>query len=83
MEAVRNYNLDSEMFGEKNGRVYFVDLVMARNNKPFLAITRSDKVGSNEYRRDRVVIFEEEISMLIEALSMVLTRYTHGEGRTA
>jgi hypothetical protein len=80
--TVKNYNLDSEMFGE-NGRYYFVDLVMARNNTPFLAITRSDKVGINEYKRDRVYVFEEEIPMLIEALSMVLTRYRHGGRRPA
>lgn len=82
MKAVKNYNLDSEMFGE-NGRYYFIDLVMARNNTPFLAITRSDRIGVATYKRDRVLVFEEEIPLLIEALSMVLTRYSHGERKTA
>ncbi len=82
MANIKNYNLDSEMFGE-NGRQYFIDLVMARNNTPYLAITRSDKVGDYAYKRSRVNVFEEDIPLLMEALSMVLTRYVHGEGKPA
>ncbi|MDB5158295.1 MAG: hypothetical protein JWR50_3002 [Mucilaginibacter sp.] len=82
MEAVKNYNLDSEMFGE-NGRFYFLDLNMARNATRYLVITRSDKLGENNYKRDRVILFEEEIPFFIEALSMVLTRFSHGEEGTA
>jgi DNA repair protein RadC len=82
MKAVSNYNLDSEMFGE-NGRHYFVDLNMARNQTRYLAITRSDKLEENKYTRSRLILFEEDIPFFVEALTMVLTRYNYGEGRTA
>jgi DNA repair protein RadC len=82
MKAVRNYNLDSEMFGE-NGRYYFLDLNMAGNATHYLAITRSDKLEDNKYRRSRLILFEEDIPFFVEALTMMLTRYSHGEGRPA
>ena len=70
--------LETEMFGD-GIRHYFVDLRMARNHTPYLQITRSDRVtGENEpakYERAEVRIFEEEIGMLIEAMSTVLGRY--------
>lgn len=81
MAIIKN-RLDSESFGEK-GRVFFVDLMQAKNNKPYLQITRADHNGKAFFERSSVILFEEDFSFLIEALSMVLTRYTHGERRPA
>jgi len=81
MALVKN-RLDSESFGVE-GRHFFVDLMKATNNKPYLQITRSDYKDKVFYERSSVILFEEDFEFLIEALSMVLTRYTHGEGRPA
>jgi len=70
------------MFGE-NGRYYFIDLNVAKNNSRYLAISRSDATGENAYRRSRLILFEEDFGFFIEALSMVMGRYTHGEGQPA
>jgi DNA repair protein RadC len=74
--------LETETFGDGR-RHYFVDLRMAKNNTPYLQITRSDRVtGENDaakYERAEIRVFEEEIFMLIEALSMVLGRYNAGQ----
>jgi hypothetical protein len=82
METIQKRRLDSEMFGE-NGRHYFIDLLKARNDKPYLQITRSDTAGENKYDRSTIILFERDFEFFIEALSMVMTRYSHGEGRTA
>jgi len=78
----RSYQLDSEMFGEK-GRHYFIDLNVARNHSRYLRITRSDKAEGDQYQRTQLILFEEDFGFFIEALSMVLGRFSHGEGRTA
>lgn len=82
METIQKKRLDSEMFGE-DGRLYFVDLMEGRNKKPYLQITRADYDKKTKYERSTVIVFERDFDFLIEALSMVLTRYTHGEGRPA
>jgi DNA repair protein RadC len=70
--------LETETFGDGR-RHYFVDLRMAKNNTLYLQITRSDLVtGDDEtakYERAEVRVFEEEIGMLIDVMSMVLGRY--------
>lgn len=81
MTLVRN-RLDSESFGVE-GRHFFVDLMKAKNDKRYLQITRSDYKDKIFYERSSVILFEEDFEFLIEALSMVLTRYTHGKGRPA
>ncbi|MBK0379360.1 hypothetical protein [Mucilaginibacter segetis] len=82
MEMIQKRRLDWEMFGEE-GRLYYIDLMQGRNKKPYLQITRSDYKAKEKYERSTVIFFERDFEFLIEALSMVLTRYTHGEGRPA
>lgn len=81
MALIKN-RLDSESFGA-SGRHFFVDLMKAKNDKPYLQITRADYKNKEFYERSSVILFEEDFSFLVEALSMVLTRYTHGERRPA
>ena len=81
MALVKN-RLDSESFGVE-GRHFFVDLMKAKNDKPYLQITRADYRSKAFYERSSVILFEEDFEFLVEALSLVLTRYTHGEGRPA
>jgi len=80
--VIQKRRLDSESFGEE-GRLYFVDLMLASNQKPYLQITRADYKAHEKYERSSIILFEQDFEFLIEALSMVLTRYTHGEGRPA
>lgn len=81
MALVKN-RLDSESFGVE-GRHFFVDLMKAKNDKTYLQITRADYKNKAFYGRSSVILFEEDFEFLVEALSMVLTRHTHGEGRPA
>ncbi len=70
------------MFGE-NGRLYFVDLLKGKNDKPYLQITRADYKAKEKYERSSVILFEDDFEFFVEAVSMVLRRYSHGERRTA
>jgi len=71
--------LESETFGDRN-RHYFVDLCLAKNQKQFLRLTRSDlivdKNGKTHYERQTVRVFEEQMGMLIESISTVFGRYS-------
>ena len=82
METIQRRRLDSEKFGE-NGRLYFVDLLRGKNDKPYLQITRADFKAKEKYERSSVILFEDDFEFFVEAVSMVLTRYSHGEGRPA
>lgn len=68
--------LDYESFGEGKRRFY-IDLKMANNQSHYIRITRSDTVGENLYQRTQLVIYESDLPFLLEALSMLLYRYTH------
>lgn len=82
METIQKRRLDSEMFGEE-GRLYFVDLMMASNRKPYLQITRADYKAKEKYARSSVILFEQDFEFFAEAVAMILRRYSCGEGRVA
>lgn len=81
-KMIQKRRLDSEMFGEE-GRQYFVDLMEAKNRKPYLQITRSDFKAGDKYERSTIILFERDFEFFVEAVAMVLRRYSHGEGRPA
>jgi DNA repair protein RadC len=70
--------LESEMFGEGK-RHYFIDVKKARNNSNYLRISRTDRVDENKYQRSQLVIFEQDMAFFVEALTMVLGRWSHKE----
>lgn len=74
MEAKPKFSniIDSETFGEGN-RHYFIDIKKTVNNTPYLCITRSDK-QDNGYKRNQLILFENDLHFFIEALTMVLGR---------
>ena len=82
MDTQQSYLLDSEHFGE-SAEHYFVDLKIARNKRRYLKITRKNKTPGNLYDGSNVILFEDDFAFFIEALSMVMGRYSHGEGRPA
>jgi hypothetical protein len=70
------------MFGDE-GRRYFVDLMKAKNNAPYLQITRADYKAHEQYERSTIILFERDFEFFVEAVAMILRRYSHGEGRPA
>jgi DNA repair protein RadC len=70
--------LESEMFGEGK-RHYFIDMKKARNNSNYLRISRTDKVAENKFQRSGLVIFEQDMRFFVEALTMVLGRWSDQE----
>jgi len=69
--------IDSETFGEGT-RHYFFDLKKTADNRPYLQITRSDAIEQG-YDRHFIVVFESDLPFFIEALSMLLGRFSAGE----
>lgn len=82
MATQKNYTLDWERFGEGQDQ-YMVKLNVARNDRHYLKITRRVSDTSSRYHGTGVILFEDDFAFLIEALSMIMTRYTHGEERPA
>ena len=69
--------IDSESFGD-GSRHYFIDIRNTADNRPYLQITRSDAVDQG-YRRNFIIIFESDLPFFVEALSMLLGRFSAGE----
>lgn len=82
MQALKNYTLDWESFGDEHDS-YLVNLRVARNERRYLKITRRTDNIESPYHGSSVILFEDDFDFFVEALSMILTRYTHGEGRPA
>lgn len=69
--------LDSEMFGNEK-RQYYFDIKKARNTKNYLSITRRDLQAEYTYKRTEIILFEDDMSFFVEAVSMLLGRYSSG-----
>lgn len=82
METTRIFSLDWESFGDTTDR-YLVNLRVARNERHYLKISRKMNDRRNPYNGSSIILFEDDFAFFIEALSMILTRYTYGEGRPA
>jgi hypothetical protein len=81
MEAVKtNYpTLASETFshGRKH---YFIDVKKAVNDTHFVLITSSEQFRNDDkYYRRTIQLWEEDLAMFVEALSMVLGKMAYGE----
>lgn len=60
--------LASESFSI-NRRHYFLDFKLAANNTNFIQISRSDEQGDGSFKRNHVLVFEEDFHFLIQAFS--------------
>lgn len=67
--------LDCEQFGIGN-RNYYIDLKRSRTKEYYLRITRSDQLSDMFFHRTQLVVFEEDLPFFVEALSMVLRRFS-------
>jgi DNA repair protein RadC len=81
MEAVKTAypTLASETFshGRKH---YFIDVKKAVNDTHFVLITSSEQFQNDpKYYRRTIQLWEEDLAMFVEALSMVLSKLAYGE----
>jgi len=70
--------VDTEAFFNK-GRAYYLDLKKSVNSEYYLRLARCDKNENETYKRQDIVIFEEDIAFFVEAMSMLLSRYSAGQ----
>jgi len=70
--------LDSEGFTNRN-RQYYFDIKLPRDQQYYLRITRRDQVKDETYERREIIFFEEDISFMVEAITMLLGRYSAGQ----
>ena len=70
--------LDSEMFASQN-RQYYLDIKKAKNQRHYLRITRRDQETDETFKRKEIIFFEDDIHFLVEAMSMLLGRYSAGQ----
>ncbi|GAA4910508.1 UPF0758 domain-containing protein [Mucilaginibacter defluvii] len=80
LKAATKYpSLVSESFGHGK-KHYFIDVKKAVNDSHFILVTSSERYGENQYHRQTVQLWEEDLAFFVEALSMVLTQMTCGDG---
>ena len=70
--------LDSEGFTNRN-RAYYFDIKQSRDQQYYLRITRRDQLEEETYQRREIIFFEEDISFMVEAITMLLGRYSAGQ----
>jgi len=81
METVKtNYpTLASEMFSHGR-KSYFIDVKKANNDTHFVLITSSESFPDHHTRYRRTIqLWEEDLAMFAEALSMVLSKIAYGQ----
>lgn len=55
-------------------RTYFVNMLEAKNNSKYLKITESRKVGENEYQKNRIMLFQNDLYKLSRVLNKAIAR---------
>lgn len=81
MEALAKNNIPT-LFSEtfSHGRMrYFFDLNLAGNATHYLKISSSELFNKDQYRRQTILFWEEDLFFLVEAIYMVLKPVISGE----
>ncbi len=55
-------------------RTYFINMLEAKNNSKYVKITESRKVGENEYQKNRIMLFQNDLFKLSRVLNKALSR---------
>ncbi len=73
---MERFNMASESFsaGRKH---YFLDFKRAANDTLFIQITRSDRQLDGSFVRNHVIVFEEDLPLLIQGLSSLCHHAAH------
>jgi DNA repair protein RadC len=69
--------LDTEMFGNENKQYYF-DIKKGKNEALFLQITNRNLTVDDQYKRTHIILFEDDLTFFVEALTMLLGRHASG-----
>ena len=75
----------NQLQSESGRRSYFFNLKVDRNDSPFMAIVESTPRPDGSYRRNQVLIYEEDVeafSAEMEALLNHLKEFKANSGRT-
>lgn len=56
-------------------RTYFVDVKETREGAKYLKISESKRLENGEYERHRIMVFEEDINNIVEALRTALQHF--------
>ena len=75
---MEKYNMASEAFsaGKKH---YFMDFKRSANDTLFIQITRSDEQPDGSYKRNHIIVFEEDLPLLIQGLSSLCHHAAHAK----
>ncbi|MBN2857244.1 MAG: DUF3276 family protein [Candidatus Delongbacteria bacterium] len=55
-------------------RTYFINMLEAKNNSKYVKITESRKVGENEYQKNRIMLFQNDLYKLSRVLNKAIAR---------
>jgi hypothetical protein len=56
-------------------RTYFIDVKQTREGATYLKLSESKRLDNGEYERHRIMIFEDDINNIVEALRTVLPHF--------
>lgn len=56
-------------------RTYFIDVKQTREGSAYLKLSETKRLESGEYERHQVMIFEEDINNVVEALRTALPHF--------
>ena len=63
-------------------RLYFIDVKEARDGSRLLKLTEGKKMEDGTFDRHRILIYEEDIYKVFEALQSVMHYFPEGKTRT-
>jgi len=64
---------------ERSGRVYFVNQLTGKNDTPYVKITESRKVSDDEYQKNRILLFKEDLFKLSKVLNKCIKKIKENE----
>jgi len=56
-------------------RTYFIDVKQTKEGATYLKLSESKRLDNGEYERHRIMIFEDDINNIVEALRTVLPHF--------
>lgn len=72
----QNYNTN-EVYSanfKTGNRTYFINMLEAKNNAKYLKITESRKIGENEYQKNRIMLFQNDLIKLAKVLNNAVSK---------
>ncbi|MBU4485381.1 MAG: DUF3276 family protein [Candidatus Delongbacteria bacterium] len=64
-------------------RTYFINMLEAKNSAKYVKITESRKVGENEYQKNRIMLFQNDLVKLSRVLNQAVSKIKRNEEETS